>query len=244
MLRIRNLESGYSQLRILKSISLHINPGEIVTIIGGNGAGKSTLLKTISGLIKPLAGEIIFKNQNITKASPDKIVKLGCLHVPEGRQLFSSMTVEENLILGSFTRFSMKNKSIIIDDLKNIYSMFSNLKERKNQLAGTLSGGEQQLLAIGRALMAKPDFLMFDEPSMGLSPIIVKNIFNIIEDLKKDGKTILLVEQNAKASLKIADRVYVLETGNIVLAGNCNELVNNHEIQRAYLGKDYKKIAE
>jgi branched-chain amino acid transport system ATP-binding protein len=244
MLRIRNLESGYGRLRILKSISMHINPGEIVTIIGGNGAGKSTLLKTISGLINPMAGEIFFKNKNISKAAPENIVKQGCLHVPEGRQVFFSQTIEENLMLGAFTRFNLKNKINIINDLKDIYFSFPRLKERKNQLAGTLSGGEQQMLAIGRALMAKPDLIMFDEPSMGLAPIIVKNIFDIILDLKKKGKTILLVEQNAKASLKIADRAYVLETGNIVLEGDSEELSNNQDIQRAYLGKDYREIAQ
>ena len=189
-------------------------------------------------------GEIFFKNENIVNTNPEKIVKAGCLHVPEGRQVFFSLAIEENLLLGAFTRFTLKNKKNIYIDLENIYTFFPRLKERKHQLAGTLSGGEQQMLAIGRALMANPDLIMFDEPSMGLAPIIVKNIFNIILELKEKGKTILLVEQNAKASLKISDRAYVLETGNVILEGRQRQLTNNHEIQRAYLGKDYKEIAQ
>jgi len=244
MLKIRNLESGYGKLRILKSISLHVKYGEIVTIIGGNGAGKSTLLKTISGIIKPFDGDIIFNDQKITALSPDKIVALGCSQVPEGRQVFSPLTVYENLLLGGYTLFKKRKKPLIEDEINNIYNLFPRLKERKNQLAGTLSGGEQQMLAIGRALMSQPEIVMMDEPSMGLAPLIVKDIFQITMKLRDQGKTVLLVEQNAKQALKIADRGYVLETGTLILEGTSKELLANKDIQRAYLGKDYKLIAQ
>jgi branched-chain amino acid transport system ATP-binding protein len=244
MLKIRNLESGYGKLRILKGISLHIKVGEIVTIIGGNGAGKSTLLKTISGLIKPFSGEIIFNDTEITNISPEKIVILGCSQVPEGRQVFSPLSVYENLVLGGYSLYKKKKKSLIEKEIKKIYKIFPKLKERKNQFAGTLSGGEQQMLAIGRALMSQPELIMMDEPSMGLAPLIVKDIFHIITKLRNQGKTILLVEQNAKQALKIADRGYVLETGTLMLEGTAKELLENQDIQRAYLGKDYKLIAQ
>ncbi len=244
MLKIRNLESGYGKLRILKSISLHVKYGEIVTIIGGNGAGKSTLLKTISGIIRPFDGDIIFNDQKITALSPDKIVSLGCSQVPEGRQVFSPLTVYENLLLGGYTLFKKRKKPLIEDEINNIYNLFPRLKERKNQLAGTLSGGEQQMLAIGRALMSQPEIVMMDEPSMGLAPLIVKDIFQITMKLRDQGKTVLLVEQNAKQALKIADRGYVLETGTLILEGTSKELLANKDIQRAYLGKDYKLIAQ
>ena len=244
MLRIRNLESGYGKLRIIKGLSIHIKHGEIVTIIGGNGAGKSSLLKTISGIIKPFDGEIFYNDKNITGLSPEKIVALGCTLVPEGRQIFPPMTVHENLILGGYLEFKKNKKREVLNELENIYKLFPKLKERKNQLAGTLSGGEQQILAIGRVLMSKPEIIMMDEPSMGLAPLIIKDIFNIIKKLKNQGKTILLVEQNAKASLNIADRGYVLETGRLVLEGTSEELLDNKDIQRAYLGKDYKLITQ
>ncbi len=244
MLKIRNLESGYGKLRILKGISLHVKLGEIVTIIGGNGAGKSTLLKTISGLIKPFSGEIIFNDTEITNISPEKIVILGCSQVPEGRQVFSPLSVYENLVLGGYSLYKKNKKNLIESEIKKIYKIFPKLKERKDQLAGTLSGGEQQMLAIGRALMSQPELIMMDEPSMGLAPIIVKDIFQIITKLRNQGKTILLVEQNAKQALKIADRGYVLETGTLMLEGTAKELLENQDIQRAYLGKDYKLIAQ
>ena len=244
MLKIRNLESGYGKLRIIKGLSIHIKHGEIVTIIGANGAGKSSLLNTISGIIKPFSGEIYYNDMNITNLPPEKIVSLGCSLVPEGRQIFFSMTVHENLILGGYTQFKKNKKSDVLNELQKIFELFPKLKERQNQLAGTLSGGEQQILAIGRALMSKPEIIMMDEPSMGLAPLIIKDIFNIIIKLKNQGKTILLVEQNAKASLNIADRGYVLETGRLVLEGTSEELFGNKDIQRAYLGKNYKMIAQ
>ncbi len=242
MLKIRNLEAGYGKLRVLQGISLHINPGEIVTIIGGNGAGKSTLLNTISGILKPRSGEISFGGMDIAGMPAEKIVKGGCSLVPEGRQIFDTLTVKENLLIGGYAvrqeRMDREKK------LEEIYGHFPRLKERENQLGGTLSGGEQQMLAIGRSLMSGPRLMMLDEPSMGLAPIIVKDIFAIIKNLRDRGETILLVEQNAKAALGIADRGYVLETGQIVLEESAEELLNNNDVQRAYLGKDYKSISE
>ncbi len=243
MLKIRNLESGYGGLRVLKGISLHVVPGEIVAIIGANGAGKSTLLNTISGLVRSWAGDINFKEKEITKLPPEKIVALGCSMVAEGRKLFAPMTVRENLMLGSYILYNRREKQKIKEELAFIYSMFPVLKERESQLSGTLSGGEQQMLAIGRALMSCPDLIMMDEPSMGLAPLIIKNIFGVIARLRDEGKTILVVEQNAKAILKIADRGYVMETGSLILEGSSGELLNNRDVQRAYLGKDYKSIA-
>ena len=244
MLKIRNLESGYGKLRVLKNISMHVSSGEIVTIIGGNGAGKSTLLKTVSGFIETKSGDIFFNKKNICKLPPEKIVLMGCTLVPEGRQVFATMTVKENLILGGFVQYKKKNKEVINEKLNQIYNLFPILKERERQLAGTLSGGEQQMLAIGRALMSEPTLIMMDEPSMGLAPLIVKNIFEIILKLRENDNTILLVEQNARAALGIADRGYVMETGQIVLEGTSQELLDNSDVQRAYLGKDYKKIDE
>jgi branched-chain amino acid transport system ATP-binding protein len=238
MLKIRNLESGYGSLKVLRHISIHVSAGEIVTIIGANGAGKTTLLKTIAGLIRPRAGEMLFGQENITRLSPEKIVYLGCSLVPEGRQVFAPMTVRENLLLGGYVQFRRKKKNEVDGDLEKIFRMFPRLKEREGQLAGTLSGGEQQMLAIGRALMARPKMIMMDEPSMGLAPLIVKDIFSIIRKLRDEGNTVLLVEQNAKAALGIADRGYVLETGRIVLEENAEELLSNRDVQRAYLGRD------
>jgi len=235
MLKIKNLESGYGKLKVLRKISIHVNRGETVTIIGANGAGKTTLLNSIAGLVRSKSGEILFDKQDVLKFPPEKIVFMGCSLVPEGRQVFSTMTVKENLILGAYVRQRRKQKDI---DLESIYSIFPVLKEREKQLAGTLSGGEQQMLAIGRALMAKPKLIMMDEPSMGLAPLIVKEIFNIIKKLRDDGNTVLLVEQNAKAALGIANRGYVLETGRIVLEGSSEDLLSNRDVQRAYLGRD------
>ena len=244
MLKIRNLESGYDKLKVLKGVSLHVNPGEIVTIIGANGAGKTTLLNTITSIVKPTAGEIKLNGTNVTGISPDRIVKNGCALVPEGRQLFPAMTVRENLILGGYTLSRKKGKKANAENLENFYTMFPILKERRNQLAGTLSGGEQQMVAIGRALMAEPELLLMDEPSMGLAPIIVKNIFRAVESLRDQGKTILIVEQNARAVLEIADRGYVMETGFLVMEGKASELLDNNDVKRAYLGRDYKEFTD
>ncbi len=238
MLSVKSLESGYGKLRVLKGISMQIDPGEIVTIIGANGAGKTTLLNTISGIIKATSGEIEFNRTKISNFPAEKIVKLGCSLVPEGRQIFNTLTVKENLLIGSHT---IKNSQIVKSELNNIYNLFPVLKDRINQLGGTLSGGEQQMLAIGRSLMSKPKLIMLDEPSTGLAPLIIKNIFEIIIKLKEQGNTILLVEQNAKAALRIADRGYVIETGQIVLEDKADALLRNDEVQNAYLGKEYKK---
>jgi branched-chain amino acid transport system ATP-binding protein len=244
MLKIRNLHSGYGSLRILKGVSLHVNPGEIVTIIGGNGSGKSTLLQTLAGVIPAEEGEILFNGRSIGGWAPEKIVAAGCSLVPEGRMIFNAMSVRENLLLGAYTRLRSNRQTDITPDLEAVYGMFPRLRERESQLGGTLSGGEQQMLAIGRALMAKPKLMMLDEPSMGLAPIIVKVIFEEVRKLRDAGNTILLVEQNARAALRIADRGYVIETGQMVLEGTSEELLNNNDVQRAYLGKDYKSISE
>ena len=244
MLKIRNLESGYDKLKVLKGISLHVNSGEIVTIIGANGAGKTTLLNTIASIVKAADGEIKLNGRDVTGISPDRIVKNGCALVPEGRQLFPAMTVRENLILGAYTLFRKKGKKTAKENIKKIYSMFPILKDRGSQLAGTLSGGEQQMVAIGRALMTGPELLLMDEPSMGLAPIIVKNIFRVVESLRDQGKTILIVEQNARAVLEIADRGYVMETGSLVMEGKACELLDNNDVKRAYLGRDYKEFTD
>jgi branched-chain amino acid transport system ATP-binding protein len=244
MLRCLNLEGGYGKLRVVKGITLHVNSGEIVTIIGANGAGKTTLLNTLARLIDPTRGEIRFDNTEVTRERPEKLVRMGCSLVPEGRQLFTAMTVRENLVLGSYMLYRKGAKQDAYDEMENIFALFPRLKEREHQLAGTLSGGEQQMLAIGRSLMSRPKLIMMDEPSMGLAPLIVKDIFSIIDKLKQAGKTILLVEQNAKAALRIADRGYVMETGALFLEGTARELLENNDVKRAYLGKDYKRIDE
>ena len=242
MLKIKNLASGYGKLRVLKKISLHVDKGEIVTLIGANGAGKTTLLYTIAGMIKASGGEMELFNQKLTPLKATAIVKLGCSLVPEGRQVFATMTVEDNLILGGYVQYQ-KTKNYQQDhELAEIYDIFPVLQDRKDQLAGTLSGGEQQMLAMGRALMAHPRLLMMDEPSTGLAPLIVKDIFEIIERLRDAGKTVLLVEQNAKAALKIADRGYVIETGKIITQGPSEDLLNNNDVQRAYLGQDVDAV--
>jgi branched-chain amino acid transport system ATP-binding protein len=240
MLKVRNLEAGYGKLRVLKRISMHVDPGEIVTIIGANGAGKTTLLHTITGLVKIGSGEIVFRDKNLQKVSPEKIVASGCSLVPEGRQVFSTMTVEENLILGGYV-LAKKEKGGINHEMKRVLELFPVLEERAKQLAGTLSGGEQQMLAMGRALMAKPSLIMMDEPSTGLAPLIVKSIFQVILRLREEGSTVLLVEQNAKAALGIADRGYVLETGKIILQGAAEDLLQNRDVQRAYLGREMEE---
>jgi branched-chain amino acid transport system ATP-binding protein len=237
MLKIRNLEAGYGKLRVLKRISMHVDPGEIVTIIGANGAGKTTLLHTITGLVKVSSGEILFRDRDLRRIAPKKIVAAGCSLVPEGRQVFSTMTVQENLILGGYV-LAKKEKGAIDQEIARVYELFPVLKERARQLAGTLSGGEQQMLAMGRALMARPSLIMMDEPSTGLAPLIVKSIFKVILQLRQEGNTVLLVEQNAKAALGIADRGYVLETGKIILQGAAEDLLQNRDVQRAYLGRE------
>lgn len=237
MLKIRNLESGYGKLKVLRRISMHVAKGEIVSLIGANGAGKTTLLHTITGLIRATAGEITVQEKSIVRVRPEKIVAAGCSLVPEGRQVFAAMTVKENLILGGYVLYK-KDKRQAFEELERIYELFPVLKDRETQLAGTLSGGEQQMLAMGRALMAKPGLIMMDEPSTGLAPLIVKNIFGIIRKIKESGNTVLLIEQNAKAALAISDRGYVLETGKIIVQGPAQDLLSNKDVQRAYLGRD------
>jgi branched-chain amino acid transport system ATP-binding protein len=238
MLRIRNLDAGYGRLKVLRKVTMHVGAGEIVTIIGANGAGKTTLLRTISGLLRARSGEILFDSRDIGKLAPEKIVFSGCSLVPEGRQLFGPMTVRENILLGAFPRIRGKRVDSVKDDFERIYGIFPRLKEREGQLAGTLSGGEQQMLAIARALMARPKLVMMDEPSMGLAPLVMKDIFSVITRLRGEGNTVLLVEQNARAALGIADRGYVLETGRIILEGTAENLLSNRDVQRAYLGRD------
>jgi branched-chain amino acid transport system ATP-binding protein len=238
MLRIRSLEAGYGHLKVLHRVSIHVSPGEIVTIIGANGAGKTTLLKSIAGLIRLHSGEISFDRTDIGRFGPESIAYLGCALVPEGRQVFAPMTVRENLILGAYVQVRRGHREHIEEDLAHIFKLFPRLCEREGQLAGTLSGGEQQMLAMGRALMARPKLVMMDEPSMGLAPLIVKDIFGIIRRLGDEGNTVLLVEQNAKAALRIATRGYVLENGRITLEESAEELLANRDVQRAYLGRD------
>ncbi|MCM8901146.1 ABC transporter ATP-binding protein [Caldicoprobacter algeriensis] len=233
MLEVRNLHVHFGVIHALKGISLTVNDGEIVTLIGANGAGKTTTLRTISGLKKPTGGEIILDGVDITNTSAQERVKMGISHVPEGRRVFSNMTVLENLELGAYLR---KDKEGIAKDLKKVFDLFPVLADRRKQLAGTLSGGEQQMLAIGRALMSRPKILLLDEPSMGLAPLLVQEIFNIIKDVNSNGTTVLLVEQNARMALQIAHRAYVIETGRIVLAGPGAELMESEEIKKAYLG--------
>ncbi|MDN3017756.1 ABC transporter ATP-binding protein [Paenibacillus sp. BSR1-1] len=233
MLKINDINVYYGNIHALKGVSLDINQGEIVTLIGANGAGKSTLLKTISGLLKPKNGEIVFEDEHIAGKVPQLIVKRGLGQVPEGRRVFSNMSVEENLELGAYLR---KDKKGIREDFEKVYQLFPRLLERRKQLSGTLSGGEQQMLAMGRALMGQPRLLLLDEPSMGLAPLLVKQIFNIIEEINKTGTTILLVEQNANMALSIADRAYVIETGKIVASGSAEELSASDQIRNAYLG--------
>ncbi len=237
MLRIRNVESGYGKLRVLKNISMHVNAGEIVAIIGANGAGKTTLLSTIAGLIRATAGEIRFQGQEITRLPAHTIPGQGCVMVPEGRQVFASLTVEENLLLGGHA-LRQKDRHDLAGLLDHQYELFPILRERQSQIAGTLSGGEQQMLAMGRALMSRPSLVMMDEPSTGLAPLIVRDIFRIIVRLRAEGNTVLLVEQNARAALAIADRGYVLETGKVIIQGPAEDLLANQDVQRAYLGRE------
>ncbi len=232
MLKVNDINVYYGSIHAIKGVSFEVNEGEIVTLIGANGAGKSTILKTISGLLRSKTGSIEFLGNNISNVPPHKIVERSLAHVPEGRRIFLQMSVEENLEMGAFT----KPRDGVEQDIEMVYQQFPRLKERKSQIAGTLSGGEQQMLAIGRALMSHPKLLMLDEPSMGLAPILVEQIFDIIKSLHENGTTILLVEQNAQMALSIADRAYVLETGKITLSGTGAELISSDEIRKAYLG--------
>jgi branched-chain amino acid transport system ATP-binding protein len=244
MLRIKNLHAYYGRIKALDNVSLHVRPGEIVSLIGANGAGKTTMLNTISGLIRSTQGEVYFETVKINGLPPEKIVAAGISQVPEGRQIFGPLTVLENLELGAYLRFRKKQKAAIAEDMAWILELFPRLRERSRQAAGTLSGGEQQMLAIGRALMARPKLLLLDEPSMGLAPLVVRDIMNTVSSLREKGVTVLMVEQNARASLKISDRGYVLETGRVVLQGRSDELMNDSDVKRAYLGKDYKTFWE
>ena len=234
MLEVKDLEVYYGVIQAIKGISFEVNKGEVIALIGANGAGKTTTLHTITGLLSPKKGHVIFEGQDITKVPAHKIVSMGMAHVPEGRRVFAELSVYENLKMGAYTR---KDKNEIEESLANVYKRFPRLEERKNQMAGTLSGGEQQMLAMGRALMSKPKIILMDEPSMGLSPILVNEIFDIIRAVSESGTTVLLVEQNAKKALAIADRAYVLETGKIVLEGNAKDLLEDDSIKKAYLGE-------
>lgn len=234
LLEIKDLEVNYGVIKAIKGVSFDVNEGEIIALIGANGAGKTTILHTITGLIQAKKGSIVFDGKELTKTPPHKIVSMGMAHVPEGRRIFQQLSVLENQKLGAYTR---KDKSEIASTLKMVYERFPRLEERKNQVAGTLSGGEQQMLAMGRALMSKPRIILMDEPSMGLSPLLVSEIFDIIKVINESGTTVLLVEQNAKKALSIADRAYVLETGKITLSGDAKDLINDESVKKAYLGE-------
>ena len=234
MLEVKDLDVYYGMIQAIKGVSFHVDQGEVIALIGANGAGKTTILHTVTGLLSPKKGSVVFEGQEVTKIPAHKIVSLGMAHVPEGRRVFAELSVYENLKMGAYTR---KDKSEIEENLQKIYERFPRLKERKNQMAGTLSGGEQQMLAMGRALMSQPKIILMDEPSMGLSPILVNEIFDIIQEVSKSGTTVLLVEQNAKKALSIADRAYVLETGRIALEGRAEDLLRDDSIKKAYLGE-------
>lgn len=234
LLEVKDMQVYYGMIQALKGVSFEVNEGEVIALIGANGAGKTTTLHTVSGLLRSKTGSIVFDGKDISKVPAHEIVKLGMAHVPEGRRVFANMTVYQNLKMGAYTR---KDKAEIEETLKMIYKRFPRLEERQNQLAGTLSGGEQQMLAMGRALMSKPKIILMDEPSMGLSPIFVNEIFDIIKSVSESGTTVLLVEQNAKKALSIADRAYVLETGKVSMEGNADNLLNDENVQKAYLGE-------
>ena len=243
MLRIRNLYAYYGSVTALSGVTCHVKEGESVALIGANGAGKTTLLNAICGLVR-LKGEVAFDGRSLTGLAPEEIVGLRISQVPEGRQLFAPMTVLENLELGDYCRFRRETRAAINEDLERVYRLFPRLKERVGQRADTLSGGEQQMLAIGRALMARPRLLLLDEPSLGLAPLVLEDILATLNRLRVEGLTILLVEQNARAALKVADRAYVLETGRIILSGTAQDLLRDRQVTRAYLGRDYKEFTE
>ena len=234
LLEVTGLEVYYGVINALKGISFHVDKGEIVSLIGANGAGKTTTLHTVTGLIRPRSGSIVYKGTNLVHTPAHKIVSMGMVHVPEGRRVFQNLTVYENLMMGAY---SQKDKAKIAENLEYVFKQFPRLEERRRQLAGTLSGGEQQMLAMGRALLANPELIVLDEPSMGLSPLLVSEVFEIVKSFKEAGKTVLLVEQNAKKAMSISDRVYVLETGTITTSGAASELINDERIKKAYLGE-------
>ncbi len=234
LLEVKDLEVNYGVIRALKGISFHVDEGEIVSLIGANGAGKTTTLHTVTGLLHPVSGSIMYKGKELTKVPAHKIVSMGLVHVPEGRRIFQSLSVYDNLVMGSY---SQKNKARIEENMKLVFELFPRLYERKKQMAGTLSGGEQQMLAMGRALLSNPEMVVLDEPSMGLSPLLVSEVFEIVKRFRENGKTVLLVEQNAKKAMSVSDRVYVLETGSIIKDGKASELINDESIKKAYLGE-------
>lgn len=234
MLEIKDLEVSYGVIKAIRGVSFEVEQGEVIALIGANGAGKTTVLHTVTGLIPAKHGSILFRGKELTKTPAHKIVSMGMAHVPEGRRVFQQLTVYENLMMGAYTR---KDKAEIAASLKGVYERFPRLEERRTQIAGTLSGGEQQMLAMGRALMSKPSIILMDEPSMGLSPLYVNEIFDIIQKIRAGGTTVLLVEQNAKKALSIADRAYVLETGTVKLSGAASDLINDESIKKAYLGE-------
>jgi branched-chain amino acid transport system ATP-binding protein len=238
MLRVRNLDVAYGPVAALRRVSLHVNQGEIATIIGANGAGKTTLLRCLAGLTPAAGGEVLFRGEPVLGLRPERMVALGCSLVPEGRQVFAALPVRENLLIGGSVRVRRGLRREVDEDLERIYGLFPRLKERERQLAGTLSGGEQQMLAIGRALMARPGLVMLDEPSMGLAPLVVKDILATVVRIAAEGTTVLLVEQNARSALRVARRGYVLENGRVVLEGTSEELLADREVQRAYLGSE------
>ncbi|NLD42213.1 MAG: ABC transporter ATP-binding protein [Chloroflexi bacterium] len=235
LLEVENLHVSYGAIRAVRGVSFHVDEGEIVTLIGANGAGKSSTLRTISGLLRPSEGRVAFRGQDLTRTPPERIVRLGISQVPEGRRIFSKLTVRENLEMGAYTRQSAAE---VAESMERVFASFPRLKERLEQRGGTLSGGEQQMLAMGRGLMSRPTLLLLDEPSMGLAPILVEEIFAIIRQINAQGTSILLVEQNAAMALSVAHRGYVLETGEVALSGNAEELLNNREVQAAYLGEE------
>ena len=237
MLEVKDIEVYYGMIQAIKGVSFEVNEGEVIALIGANGAGKTTILHTVTGLLSPGSGSVFFEGKDITKVPAHKIVSLGMAHVPEGRRVFAELSVYENLKMGAYTR---KDKNEIEQTLAMVYDRFPRLKERKNQLAGTLSGGEQQMLAMGRALMSHPKIILMDEPSMGLSPILVNQIFEIIEEVSRGGTTVLLVEQNATLALKVSDRTYIIERGNITLSGESRDLLEDPRVREAYLGKAKK----
>ncbi len=239
MLEVLGVNSYYGRIQALKGVSLKVNDGEIVALIGANGAGKTTLLNTICGSLTARQGEVVFDGQRITKLPPERVVRLGISHVPERRQVFGEMSVRDNLVLGAYHRFGKEKKAEIDRDLETIFEIFPILKEREKQPGGTLSGGQQQMLAVGRGLMSKPKLLLLDEPSLGLAPLMVREIMRVVSELRSRGTTVLLIEQNARAALRIADRGYLMETGKIVLEGTAKDLIANPKVQSAYLGKGY-----
>jgi len=234
LLEVKDLEVSYGVIRALKGISFKVDKGEIVSLIGANGAGKTTTLHTVTGLLHPSAGSVVYKGTDITRVPAHKIVSMGLVHVPEGRRIFQNLSVYDNLLMGAYSR---KDKNKINDTMETVFELFPRLKERRKQMAGTLSGGEQQMLAMGRALLSDPEMIVLDEPSMGLSPLLVSEVFEIVKTFREAGKTVLLVEQNAKKAMSISDRVYVLETGSVINHGKASELINDESIKKAYLGE-------